>query len=117
MQLLPYVRSGKLKALAVTSATRWPSAPEVPTMAEAGYPNFAVKNWIGFVMPAGTPKPIVRKLSGAADKAIKNPEVTAKLQGLGLEGVGGSPEQFDAFIHEERQRWAKLIKDVGIKPE
>ena len=115
--VLPLVRAGKLRALAVTSARRTSAAPEVPTVAESGYPGFEATNWYGVLAPIGTPAPIVSRLHSEIARALALPELREKLTELGLEIIGDSPEEFAAAIKAELPRWAKVIKDAGIKPE
>lgn len=115
--MMPHVRSGKLHALAMTSAKRWPAAPEVPTMAEQGYPSLTGGSWIGLLAPAKVPNDIVRKLSSEMQKVIDSPEIHAKLIEYGIDPVGGTPEQFDTFIHAEAKRWAEVVKKANIHLE
>ena len=115
--VLPAVREGKLRALAVTSPQRSPAAPEVPTIAESGYAGFEYTGWYGLLAPAKAPSRIVRKLHLDATKVLALPDVRAKLADLGLEGIGNSPEEFAAAIKSQIPRAAKLIVDAGIKPE
>lgn len=115
--VLPLVREGKLRALAVTSLKRSAAAPDVPTVAEAGYPGFEATNWYGLVAPARTPPAIVRTLHAEAVKALGRPELRGKLNDLGLEVIANSPEQFAAAIESEIPKWRKLIRDAGMKPE
>jgi tripartite-type tricarboxylate transporter receptor subunit TctC len=115
--MMPHVKSGKLHALAMTSAKRWPAAPDVPTMAEAGYPSMTTGSWIGLLAPAETPKDIVDKLSAELEKVLHTPEVHDKLIGYGIDPVGGTPAQFDSFIHSEAARWADVVKKAGIRLE
>ncbi|MDF3834261.1 tripartite tricarboxylate transporter substrate-binding protein [Cupriavidus basilensis] len=103
--MMPQVRAGKLKALAITSPARWPAAPEVPTMAQAGYPAVTASSWIGLLAPARTPKDVVGKLSGEMDAVLHQPEVKARLIEYGIDPVGGSAGQFQSFIQEEAVRW------------
>jgi len=115
--VLPVVREGKLRALAVTSLRRSSAAPELPTIAESGYPGFEVTNWYGLLAPARTPAAIVRKLHLETVKALALPDLRAKLADLGLEGIGNSPDEFAAAIKSEIPRWARVIKESGIKPD
>ena len=115
--VLPQVREGKLRALAVTSLKRSPVAPDLPTIAESGYPGFEVTGWNGLLAPAKTPAAIVRALHLEAVKALAHPDVRAKLDGLGLEGIGSSPDEFAAVIKSEIPKWARVIKDGGIKAD
>jgi tripartite-type tricarboxylate transporter receptor subunit TctC len=92
-------------------------APELPTIAESGYPGFEVTGWNGLLAPARTPTTIVRKLHLETVKAVALPELRAKLADLGMEGIGNSPDEFAAVIKSEIPKWAKVIKEAGIKPE
>ena len=115
--VLPLVREGKLRALAVTSATRSSAAPQVPTVAASGYPGFEATNWYGIVAPAATPAVIVNRLHDAIATVLALPDLHGRLTELGLEVIGNSPEEFAAAIKAEIPRWAKVIKDANIKPE
>ena len=112
--MMPQVKAGKIRALAITSSARWPAAPEVPTMAEQGYPSMTGGSWIGLLAPAKTPKAIVDKLSAEVAKALQTPEIHDKLIEFGIDPVGGTPEQFDAFMRAESTRWAGVIKKANI---
>ena len=114
---LPLARDGKLRALAVTSLRRSSAAPELPTIAESGYPGFEVTNWYGLLAPARTPATIIGKLHLETVKALALPDLRAKLADLGLEGIGNSPDEFAAFLKSEIPKWAKVIKEAGIKPD
>ncbi len=115
--VLPLAREGKLRALAVTSLKRSSAIPELPTIAESGYPGFEVTLWYGLLAPTGTPTAIVRKLHLETVKALALPDLRAKLADLGIEGIGNSPAEFAAIIKSEIPKWAKVIKDAGIKAE
>jgi len=115
--VLPLVREGKLRALAVTSLGRAPTFPELPTIAESGYPGFEVTLWNGLLAPAATPATIVRKLHLETVKALALPDLHAKLADLGMEGIGNSPDEFAAVIKSGIPKWAKVIKESGIKPD
>jgi tripartite-type tricarboxylate transporter receptor subunit TctC len=115
--VLPMVREGNLRAIAVTSLKRSPAAPELPSIAESGYPGFEIMGWNGLLAPSKTPGAIVRTLHLEIVKALAHPEIRAKLDGLGLEGIGNSPDEFAAVIKSELPKWAKVIKDSGIKAE
>jgi tripartite-type tricarboxylate transporter receptor subunit TctC len=115
--ILPVVREGKLRALAVTSLKRSSAVPELPTIAESGYPGFDVTNWYGLFAPARTPATIVRKLHLETVKALAQADVRAKFADLGLEAIGNSPDEFAAAIQSEIPKWAKVIKESGIKPD
>jgi tripartite-type tricarboxylate transporter receptor subunit TctC len=115
--VLPTVREGKLRALAVSSLRRSAAAPEVPTIAESGYPGFEYMAWHGLVAPAGTPSAIIRKLHLETVKALGLPELRAKLTDLGLEAIGNSPEDFAMTIRSQMPKRAKLIGDARIKAD
>jgi tripartite-type tricarboxylate transporter receptor subunit TctC len=114
---MPFVRSGKMRALAITSRTRSALVPDLPTMIEAGVPGYEMIGWNGFFFPKGTPAAIVDRLHGELVKVLAKPEVKEQLTTLGAEGVGSSPQAFAQFVKDEQARWGKLIKDLGIKPE
>jgi len=115
LSCIPLIQSGKLRALGVTSATRASGLPEVPTMAEAGLQGFEIVSWQGIFAPAGTPAPIVDQLAAAVGQILREPEVKAKLLGLGLEPSTMTQPQFAAFQKAEVAKWAKLIKAANIK--
>ncbi|KQZ01999.1 LacI family transcriptional regulator [Pseudolabrys sp. Root1462] len=113
--LLPQVKAGKLRAIAVGAEQRVPSAPDVPTTAEAGLPGLLTENWYGMVAPANTPPDIVAKLNKAAVEAIKDPAVIEKLTSQGAILVGNTPDEFRAFIESDIKKWADVIKEAGVK--
>ncbi|MGO4306706.1 MULTISPECIES: Bug family tripartite tricarboxylate transporter substrate binding protein [unclassified Cupriavidus] len=110
-----FVQQGKLRALAVTSRKRIPGLPNVPTLDEAGIKGYESLSWSGVVAPAATPRPIVQKLNRAIDQILKSDDVRAKLTQLGVEPVGGSPEDFARLIQAEHDKWGKVIKSADIK--
>jgi tripartite-type tricarboxylate transporter receptor subunit TctC len=114
---MPFAREGKLRALAITSRQRSPIAPELPTMIEAGVPDYEMIGWNGFFFPKGTSPEIVARLQAALVSVLAKPEVKEQLATIGAEPVGDSPPAFAAFFKGETTRWGKLIKDLGIKPE
>jgi tripartite-type tricarboxylate transporter receptor subunit TctC len=114
---LNFVKTGKLRALAVATSKRLPLLPDLPTISEAGVPGYEATQWYGVLAPAGTPKPIVAKLNAEMAKAIKGPDVREKLAADAAEPVGNSPEEFGAFIKKEIARWAPVIKASGARPE
>jgi len=111
------VQGGKLKALAVTQATRAAIAPDVPTMVEAGVPGYSAGIWMGMLAPAGTPPEIVDKLSRAANEALKSKEVLSLLEKQGVDPLGGTPAEFARFIGEELKKWDDVVKAAGIRPK
>ena len=114
---MPHVRSGKLRALGVTSAKRVASAPDVPTVAEGGVPGYESLQWYGLLAPAGTPKEIIARLNREAVAVLRTPELGTRLANDGTEIVAGTPEEFGAYIRAETEKWAKVVKAAGIKPE
>ena len=112
--LLPQIKAGKLRPIAVGALARVPSAPDVPTTTEAGMPNLQTENWYGMVAPANTPPQIVAALNKAAVEAMKDAEVVSKLSSQGAILVGDTPEQFRSYIDSETKKWAMVIKDSGV---
>lgn len=115
--VVQHVRAGRMKALAVSGATRSPLAPEVPTVAESGVPGYDVSVWFGVLAPAGTPRDIVQRLNAEIRKIIATPEVTDRFLKQGVEPRTGTPEQFGALIKAEVYRWANVVKTAGIKAD
>ncbi len=112
---LPLIKAGKLRALAVTSATRAAALPDVPTMAEAGLPGFEASSWFGVLAPAGTPPAIVAKLNAEIGKWLASPDAKEKLLAQGANAAGGTPEDFAKHIQAETAKWAKVVKESGAK--
>lgn len=112
---LPHVRSGKLKALAVTGKSRSKALPDVPTVAESGVTGYEFASWMGLVVPTGTPEPVIQTLNGAAAAALKDKEVAARLSTGMTEPVGGTAKAFGELIARESQRWSTLIRQFGMK--
>jgi len=112
---VPLVKGGKLRALAVTTKTRSPLMPELPTIAESGLPGYETVAWFGVLAPAGTPPEIVNRLSQEIAKIAKSPEMREKLLAMGAEPVGGTPEEFKAVIDRDIAKWKPLAQKVGIK--
>ena len=115
--LLPQIRAGALRAIALGAPQRAPTAIDVPTTAEVGMPDVLAENWYGMLAPAGTPPAIVARLNEIATEAMRDPAVKEKLAIQGAELVGDSPEHFRAFIESETAKWAKVIKDAGVTTE
>ncbi len=115
--ILPQIKAGGLRAIAIGAPERAPTAMDVPTTAEVGMPDLQAENWYGMVAPAGTPAPIVAALNRIATEAMRDPVVKEKLAIQGATLIGDSPEQFHAFIATEIERWAKVIKDAGVATE
>lgn len=114
---LEYVRSGKLKALAVTVSKRLDSFPEIPTMIEAGLPGYEVATWYGFVVRSGTPPDVVQTINQGFNKAIADPQVRARMEGLGIKLLGGTSDEFSRHIRAEMGRWGTVLRQAGIKLE
>ena len=113
--ILPHIKAGSLKPIALGSPTRAPTAPDVPTTAEVGMPDLLIENWYGMVAPGGTPPAIIATLNKITNEAMADPGVKAKLADQGLTIAGNTPEQFRAFIESETKKWAKVIKDAGVE--
>ena len=114
---LPHLKTGRLRALAVTRLARSAVLPDLPTVHEAGIPNFDISLWQGLVAPAATPREIVVKLNKDVRAALALPDLRARLVAQGLDPVGDSPEQFATYIRAEAAKWAKVVKATGAKPE
>ncbi|WP_233238619.1 tripartite tricarboxylate transporter substrate binding protein [Bordetella sp. LUAb4] len=112
---LPLVKSGKLRALAVTTKTRSRAAPDIPTVAEAGVPGYDATAWFGLFAPAGTPAAVVQKLSETAAQATQAPEVRAALEAVGCDPMGTSPKEFDTFFKAEIKKWAKVVDEAHVR--
>jgi tripartite-type tricarboxylate transporter receptor subunit TctC len=115
VNVVPLAREGKLRALAITSIKRSGLAPDLPTMAESGFPGFEAVPWFGLLAPAGAPQEVLDKLHDETVKALALPEVRKKFDELGLEPVGNTPAEFAAVIKKETPEWAKVIRDAGIR--
>jgi tripartite-type tricarboxylate transporter receptor subunit TctC len=114
---MPQIKAGKLFALAVTGAARLPAAPQLPTVAEQGYPGFEVTSWYGIVGPAHLPQSVVARLNGAISTALRAPDVREQLARQGMDPIGGTPAEFAAHLKREIARWSKVIKEAGIKSD
>jgi tripartite-type tricarboxylate transporter receptor subunit TctC len=115
--LLPLIREGKVRAIAVWSKARHPELPEVPTMIESGFPGLSLGFWVGLWAPAGTPAAVIDKVNAAANVALRSPEMMASMKRLGVDGSPGSPQDFAAFIADEAPKWADIVKASGVKVE
>jgi tripartite-type tricarboxylate transporter receptor subunit TctC len=113
--LLAHLRSGRLKALAVTSASRAPTLPEVPTTAEGNYPNVTSDNWYGLIMPAATPAEIQKRVHAAAFAALRSPAVTEQFSKVGGVASPGTPQDYAAFLAAEQAKWSKVVTAIGFK--
>ena len=113
----PSINSGKLRPLAITSKTRLPQFPNVPTFAEVGYPGVEVLNWQGVIVPKGTPAAIIAKLNDAVNRALKEPDMREKITSQGNEVAGGTPQEFAALIASESEKWGKVVRTAQIRPE
>lgn len=114
---IPHINAGRLRALAVTPATRVPALPDIPTFAEAGVPGVVVVNWYGLIAPAATPKTIINRLSSEIVKAMQSPDMMKRLVAEGSAAVGSTPQEFAAHIRAEHELWSKVIKQAGIRGE
>ncbi len=114
---MPYIQSGKLRALGVTTAKRSSALPDVPTIAEAGVPGYEVSPWFAVFMPAATPKDIVAKVNAALLEAMKDPDVVKRFRAMGGQAGGNTPAEFAAFIDQERARWKQIVDTAGIAQE
>ena len=115
--VLPHIRSGKLRALAVTGARRSPELPDVPTVAEAGVPGYELSPWYGLLAPAGTPGAVVARLAAEATKIVREPAMREQLVAQGAEPAGGTPEAFARTLRSDAALWKKVVKDAGIRAD
>ena len=115
--VLPHIQAGKLRGLAISTPRRLPQLPDVPTFAEEGIANFDVANWYGVMAPAATPRELVTRLNGDINKAMQVPEVRARLEGVGTQMREQSAAEFDAYMKAEVAKYAKLVKDAGVRLE
>ena len=113
----PFAKAGKLRVLAVASATRDPFLPDVPTMNESGFPSFQATSWTGILAPAGTPRPIIAKLNKAVNQALVSRQVKSTLARLGANPLGGPPDTLAQMISDDRARWAPIVKQLHLKAE
>ncbi len=115
--LLPLIKVGKLRAIAVWGAERYPDLPDVPTMIESGFPGIALGFWVGLLAPTGTPVPVIDRLNREINAILSAPAMQASLAKLGLDGRPGSPQQFGAFLADELPKWAEIVRVAGVKVE
>jgi tripartite-type tricarboxylate transporter receptor subunit TctC len=114
---LPQIRAGQVRAIAVTTTKRSPSAPEIPTVAESGVPGYEASNWYGVLAPAATPAPVVTRLNGEIARALHDAEVGESLRRQGLEPLPSMPDEFARYLKSEIAKWAKVIRAAGLRPE
>jgi len=114
---LPLVKSGELRAIAVTSAQRSPAAPQIPTLAESGLPGFEATSWFALFAPAGLPRETQMKINAETARVLAMPDVKEKLATLGLEAAPGTPDQLATLVQSEMTKWAKVVKESGAKPD
>jgi tripartite-type tricarboxylate transporter receptor subunit TctC len=115
--VLAHIESGKLRALGVSSDTRFAPLPDVATFIEQGYPRLSATEWLGLLAPAGTPEPIIEKLNSAVNQAMRTPEARALLQKLGVETKAVTPQEFKTFMTAETQKWGQVVAEAGVKGE
>jgi len=115
--LLPLVKSGRIRGLAVTSPKRSPAIPDLPTLDEAGLPGYELGGWSGYAVPKGVPREVILRLNAEITKALASPAVQKGIASRGGMGMGGTPEQFGEHVRAETERLGKLIKTIGIKPQ
>ena len=115
--VIQHVRAGKLKALATTGARRTETLPDLPTVAESGLPGYEALGWFGLLAPAATPKPVVERLSADANRVLADRDVRSRMIALGADPRGNTPAEFARFIRDDQAKWAKLMREAGIKPE
>ena len=116
-QMLPQIRGGKLKALGIGSPARIAALPDVPTISEAGVPGYEVTNWWGIVVPAGTPRPVIERLHKELSAIIASPETRKRFEAEGADPLQMGPDEFGRFITAETAKWARVVKEGGIKAE
>ena len=114
---MAYLRANRLRPLGLTTLTRIEALPDVPTIAEAGVPGYESVQWFGMLVPAGTPRPVIERLHQEITRSLRTPDMRERLTSLGLNAVGSTPEAFGAYMKSETEKWAKVIKAMGIKPE
>jgi len=117
LPLVPHAKTGKLKVIAVGSVKRLPILPDVPTIAESGFPGFETSQWYGVLAPTGTPRPVIDKLNADINKVLADPDIQKRLADDGAVAGSGSPEDFGTYIDAEEKRWGVVVKKAGIKPD
>ena len=115
--LLPHVKAGTLRAIAITSAKRSPTLPDIPTMSESGVPGFEITAWFGVMAPGATPQPLIQKLSADIQRVVAMPEIRDRILADASEPVGNRPEEYAAFIQSEVAKWRGVIKQANMKPD
>ena len=115
--LLPHIKDGKLRLLAVAGSERYPTLPDVPTIAEAGVPGFALNTWLGVIMAARTPPEIVAKVNADVTRILQTPDIKARFAAIGIDVTTTSPEAFAELVREDYARWGKIVREAGIKAE
>jgi len=115
--ILPHIRAGKLKAIAITSSKRSPLLPDVPTIAESGFPGYESDTWVGIFVPRATPDAVVGKLHAATLAALKDPAVAARMESQAGFVIGGSPAELDALVAREIKSYTQVVREQGLKPE
>jgi tripartite-type tricarboxylate transporter receptor subunit TctC len=114
---MQHLKAGKARALGVSTAKRTPMLPEVPTIAEAGVPGYEASNWFGILVPAGTPPPIIDRLHQEITRALRLPELRARIAAEGADVIGSTPDELAGYMKSETEKWARVVKAAGIKPE
>jgi len=114
---MPYVKAGRLRGIGVTTLKRVEVLPDVPSIAEAGLPGYEATQWFGLLAPAGTPRPIIDRLYQESSRALRSADMKERMTAEGLEVVGGTPEEFASYIRSETEKWTRVIKAAGIKPQ
>jgi tripartite-type tricarboxylate transporter receptor subunit TctC len=115
--VLPQLKSGRLRAVAVTSGKRTPALPDVPTMTESGLPGFDIDNFLGLLAPARTPRSVIRRLSSEISEITKQPDIVERYTAFGMQTVGSTPEEMDRFTRDQLQKWSKVLKQAGYTPQ
>jgi tripartite-type tricarboxylate transporter receptor subunit TctC len=115
--VVPHLKTGRMKALAVSGAQRSSAAPEVPTVAESAVPGYAFDVWYGMLFPAGTPRALVRKVNADLNSALASPALAQRFTPLGLEAAGTTPEDFAAILRSEIAKWRRVVKEANIRVE